>query len=111
MSATKNIKRSVADSQSNEPNTEFGFESDLDGSANKEKLGFEAALGELEQLVDRIEQTPNSLDETIAAYERGMLLVNVCRQSLQEAENKLKMYEQQTNQFKAFELDSKLKSS
>jgi hypothetical protein len=35
----------------------------------------------------------------------------VCRQSLQEAENKLKMYEQQTNQFKVVELDSKLKSS
>jgi exodeoxyribonuclease VII small subunit len=111
MSGTKNTKRSVADSQSNEPNPEFGFESGLDASDIKESVSFESALGELELLVDRIEQTPNSLDETIAAYERGMLLVNVCRQSLQEAENKLKMYEQQTNQFKAFELDSKLKSS
>ena len=79
--------------------------------AGFETFSFEAALGELEQLVERVEQTPGSLDETIGAYERGMQLVGLCRQSLQDAESKLKVYEQQNNQFKELDLDSKLKSS
>ncbi len=48
-------------------------------------LSFEQALGELEQIVSRLEQGRISLEDAIAAYERGAALKRHCEEKLREA--------------------------
>jgi exodeoxyribonuclease VII small subunit len=49
-------------------------------------LSFEDALGELEQIVRRLETGNAKLDEAIGAYERGALLKRHCEAKLREAQ-------------------------
>ena len=53
--------------------------------AEVEKLSFEAALAELEEIVRQLEQGKSSLDDAIGAYERGALLKQHCEKKLNEA--------------------------
>ena len=53
--------------------------------------GFEKALDELEQLVQRMEQGDMSLDETLADYERGVGLFRNCRHALEQAELRVRL--------------------
>ena len=46
---------------------------------------------ELEQLVRQMENGDLSLDESLKAFERGVLLTRQCQKSLAEAELKVKM--------------------
>ena len=50
------------------------------------QMSFEDALGELEQIVRRLETGNAKLDEAIAAYERGALLKRHCETKLREAQ-------------------------
>jgi len=52
-------------------------------------MGFEAALQELEQIVERLERGQGSLDDAIAAYERGAKLKAHCKRKLDEARLKV----------------------
>lgn len=54
---------------------------------------FEAALAELEALVDKMEQGSAPLDESLAAYERGVQLLKQCQETLAAAEQKLHILE------------------
>ncbi len=47
---------------------------------------FEAALAELEQLVERMETGELSLEESLKAFERGVALTRDCQQALKNAE-------------------------
>lgn len=47
---------------------------------------FEQSLDELEQLVQKMEGGDFSLDESLAAFERGIALYRQCRTALDEAE-------------------------
>jgi len=49
-------------------------------------LNFEAALAELEQLVERMETGEMSLEESLQAFERGVVLTRDCQKALKEAE-------------------------
>jgi exodeoxyribonuclease VII small subunit len=49
-------------------------------------LSFEAALAELEAIVNRLEQGQGALADAIADYERGTLLRRHCEAKLGEAE-------------------------
>lgn len=51
---------------------------------------FEQSLDELEQLVARIEQGELSLDDSLAAFERGMSLYKQCQGTLDSAELRVK---------------------
>ena len=51
-----------------------------------EKLSFEAAFGELEATVQRLETGELTLEEAIALYERGMRLARRCSEALDAAE-------------------------
>ena len=44
-----------------------------------EKLSFEEAMQELEKLVDSLDRGNVSLDEAIAAYDRGSQLKDYCQ--------------------------------
>ena len=51
-----------------------------------EKLDFEKALGELEDIVQRLEAGDTSLEGAIEAYERGVLLKKHCESKLRNAQ-------------------------
>lgn len=50
---------------------------------------YEELLKELKSIVQKIEDDETSLDESIALYERGALLVKRCEGMLEEAEMKI----------------------
>ena len=50
-----------------------------------EKMTFEEAMKELERLVDSLDKGDVSLDEAIAAYDRGSQLKDHCQKKLNEA--------------------------
>lgn len=52
-------------------------------------LSFEDALKELEGIVETLERGQGSLDDAIAAYERGALLKRHCQAKLEEARLKV----------------------
>ena len=54
-----------------------------------EKLSFEDAMKELEKLVDSLDKGDVSLDEAIAAYDRGSQLKDYCQKKLHEAKMKV----------------------
>ena len=54
-----------------------------------DKLTFEEAMKELEKLVDSLDKGEVSLDEAIAAYDRGSQLKDYCEKKLQEAKMKV----------------------
>lgn len=49
-------------------------------------VDFEAALEELEQLVQRMETGELSLEESLKAFERGVVLTRDCQRALKQAE-------------------------
>ncbi|TVS09712.1 MAG: exodeoxyribonuclease VII small subunit [Gammaproteobacteria bacterium] len=57
--------------------------------ATTEGPDFEAALEELEALVERMEGSDLSLDESLAAFERGIHLTRRCQQALSQAEQRV----------------------
>ena len=54
-----------------------------------EKMTFEDAMNELENLVDSLDKGDVSLDEAIAAYDRGTQLKDHCQKKLNEAKMKV----------------------
>ncbi len=54
---------------------------------------FETALRELERLVRDMEQGDLTLEQSLAAYKRGMELSAYCQQTLEAAEQQVKVLE------------------
>ena len=54
-----------------------------------EKMTFEEAMKELERLVDSLDKGDVSLDEAIAAYDKGSQLKDHCQKKLNEAKMKV----------------------
>lgn len=52
---------------------------------------FESSLGELENLVERMEGGEMSLDESLSSFERGIALYRDCEQALKQAELRVKL--------------------
>ena len=50
---------------------------------------FEEMLGELKEVVKKMEDPDTGLDESIALYERGAALIRECEMKLAEAELKV----------------------
>ena len=54
-----------------------------------EELNYEQAFAELEAIVAKLESEEQSLEEALAAYERGQALASYCAGLLEEAELKV----------------------
>lgn len=54
---------------------------------------FEAALSELEAIVQTMEQGSAPLEASLSAYERGAALLNYCQNALSGAEQKIRLLE------------------
>lgn len=57
---------------------------------------FEAALAELEKLVERMESGEQSLEEALKSFQRGIELTRACQQGLKEAEQRVEKLVKQT---------------
>jgi len=54
-----------------------------------EKMSFEEALAELEEIVNRIDTGQESLADAVSSFERGVALKNHCEKMLKEAKLKI----------------------
>jgi len=63
---------------------------------------FEAALTELENLVDLMETGDITLEESLAHFERGIKLTRQCQQALKQAEQKVRILMQENGEPLAF---------
>ena len=61
------------------------------------KLTFEEAMKELEKIVDSLDKGDVSLDEAIAAYDRGSQLKDYCQNKLNEAKMKVETIQSADN--------------
>ena len=61
--------------------------------AKKDPLSkkFESALEELESVVEQLESGELSLEDSLAAFEKGVGLVKYCNQKLAEVEKKVEL--------------------
>lgn len=54
---------------------------------------FEAALAELEKLVAKMESGSLSLEQSLAAHSRGLVLARFCQERLDQAEQQVRILE------------------
>jgi exodeoxyribonuclease VII small subunit len=54
-------------------------------------VDFETAMRDLEEIVARLEQGDLPLEESLAAFERGVKLTRTCQIALKEAEQKVEI--------------------
>lgn len=52
---------------------------------------FEEAIADLEQVVEQLESGDLSLEDSLAAFEKGVGLVRYCNQKLSEVEKKVEL--------------------
>ena len=60
-------------------------------AAKEAQPDFETAMRDLEELVERLEQGDLPLEESLAAFERGVMLTRTCQTALREAEQKVEI--------------------
>lgn len=58
---------------------------------NPNGQSFEAALESLAQLVEQLESGDLPLEDSLAAFEKGVALVKYCNQKLSEVEKKIEL--------------------
>lgn len=73
----------------------------------KKSVNLEKALGELEKLVEEMEQGDLSLEESLKRFERGIALTSDCQEALQKAELKVQELIEKNGKLleKDFEID------
>ncbi|MGA9025348.1 MAG: exodeoxyribonuclease VII small subunit [Steroidobacteraceae bacterium] len=54
-------------------------------------VDFESAMRDLEEIVERLETGDLPLEESLAAFERGIALTRSCQTALKEAEQKVQI--------------------
>lgn len=58
---------------------------------DSQQLKFEAAIEDLERVVEQLESGDLSLEDSLAAFEKGVGLVRYCNQKLTEVEKKVEL--------------------
>jgi exodeoxyribonuclease VII small subunit len=58
---------------------------------------FEAALAELEKIVERMESGDQSLEQALVSFQRGVELTRLCQQGLKEAEQRVEQLTETQN--------------
>jgi len=67
---------------------------------------FENALAELESLVESMEQGELSLEDSLAAFEKGIKLTRDCQSKLASAEQKIEVLMEQQGELTSTPFDS-----
>ncbi|MBW6519024.1 MAG: exodeoxyribonuclease VII small subunit [ANME-2 cluster archaeon] len=61
----------------------------MNADTDKDDIHLEDALAELEDITRKIEQGDQSLDESLALFERGIALTRLCSSKLETARQKI----------------------
>lgn len=61
--------------------------------ASIEAMGFEDAMGELEKLIQAVENNRLPLEETLQSYQRGQRLIARCTALLRDAEQRIQQFD------------------
>lgn len=61
---------------------------------------FEAALAELEKLVENMESGEQSLEDALKSFQRGIELTRVCQQGLKDAEQRVERLVQENGEWR-----------
>jgi exodeoxyribonuclease VII small subunit len=64
-------------------------------------IPFETALAELESLIGQLEQGDLTLEDSLRRFERGVALVQDCRGTLREAEQRVEQLIERNGQLEA----------
>lgn len=73
----------------------------MKSSTPKPPASFEAALQELETIVEALENGGAPLEESLKSYERGMALLKFCQGTLGQAEQKIRILDGSMQDFAA----------
>lgn len=60
---------------------------------------FEAALAELEKIVEKMESGEQTLEESLKSFQRGIELTRACQQGLRAAEQRVEKLIQKNGEF------------
>ena len=60
-------------------------------ASTTQEFSFEKSLTDLEQIVNRMESGQLTLEESLAAFERGVSLTRECQAALDKAEQKVQL--------------------
>lgn len=63
----------------------------------EKNIKFETALSELEKVIAKLESNETQLDEALKLYEKGIALIRVCTERLDNAEQKIKILKQEND--------------
>ncbi|NOZ03396.1 MAG: exodeoxyribonuclease VII small subunit [FCB group bacterium] len=66
-------------------------------SKKKEPIQLEAAFKRLEEIVQQLESGEESLEKSLELFEEGVRLTQACRQTLEQAEQKIKTLVKQSD--------------
>ena len=58
---------------------------------NSDLQSFEAALAELETIINQMESEQMPLQQSLSAYKRGSELLNLCQKSLADVEQQIRI--------------------
>jgi exodeoxyribonuclease VII small subunit len=70
-----------------------------------EEFRFEEALNRLEEITRSLESGELSLDESLAAYEEGIKLRNLCTDYLGQAEKRLQMLQKKDGELRPVDVE------
>ena len=74
--------------------------SDIESMVSKQEetsVSFEAAMKRLEEIAKLLEGDSSTLDESLRLYEEGIALIRTCDRMLNEAEQKIKILNPETD--------------
>ncbi len=60
-----------------------------------DELTYEKAMEELEEIVSKLENEKETMDESFGLYERGIKLIKFCDEYLNKQENKIRKIEEE----------------
>ena len=66
-----------------------------------QQIDFEASLSQLENLVEKLENSEFTLEQSLQAFEKGVKLTRQCQQALSAAEQKVQLLIEENGQSEA----------
>lgn len=68
---------------------------------SSQPVDFEKSLSELESLVEKLENSEFTLEQSLQAFEQGVMLTRQCQQALSHAEQKVQVLMEENGQTQA----------
>ncbi|KEF37402.1 Exodeoxyribonuclease VII small subunit [Schinkia azotoformans MEV2011] len=73
--------------------------------SEEEKLSFEQAMKDLEEIVEKLEEGDVPLEAAIVYFQKGMSLSKICHDKLQQVEKQMEQILEEDGEMKPFVLE------